>query len=160
MNDGSVGGVTAAMKPASAAIGSGLLGGNHAMPSFTSAKRSRYAPGAGGAVTVAVIVREVFGSIAASSFVRGPSQRTVLPEASYQWRLRFTGLVPPMFQISLPTFPTVIETGTVAPWTIAVGGVGTVYVAESTATGAARTGVASRRQVRRVAGRVRRPRCT
>jgi hypothetical protein len=65
-----------------------------------------------------------------------------------------------MFQISLPTFPTVIETGTVAPWTIAVGGVGTVYVAERTATGAAKTGVASRRQVRRVAGRVRRPRCT
>src|SRR5207249_4431530 len=94
MNDGSVGGVTTATKPASALIGSGLLGGNHATPSFTSAKRSRYAPGTGGAVTVAVIVRDVFGSTAASSFVRGPSQRTVLPEASYQWRLRFTGFAP------------------------------------------------------------------
>src|SRR5437867_895609 len=126
MNDGSVGGVTAAMKPASAVIASGLLGGNHATPSFTSAKRSRYAPGTGGAVTVAVIVREVLGSTAASSLVRGPSHRTVLPEASYQWWLRFTGLAPAMFQLSLPTFWSVIEIGTDPLWTSAVGGVGTV----------------------------------
>src|SRR5438094_9426549 len=94
MNDGSVGGVTTATKPESAVIGSGLLGGNHAMPSFTSAKRSRYAPGAGGAVTVAVVVRAAFGSIAASCFVRGPSQSTVSPEGSYQWRPRFAGFEP------------------------------------------------------------------
>src|SRR2546428_12388326 len=102
MNEGSVGGVTAAMKPASAVIGSGLLGGNHATPSFTSAKRSRYAPGAGGAVTVAVVVREGFGSIAATSFVRGPSQRTALPAASFQWGLRVTGFATAWIQVSMP----------------------------------------------------------
>src|SRR5438309_1011507 len=160
MNEGSVGGVTTAMKPASAVIGNGLLGGNHATPSFTSAKRSKYAPGTGGAVTVAVIVRDVFGSTAASSFVRGPSQRTVLPEASYQWRLRFTGFAPAVFQDWLPVLVSATAICAFAPGTIAVGGVGTVYVAERTATGAARTGVASRRLVRRVAGRARRPRCT
>src|SRR5206468_11444064 len=106
MNDGSVGGVTAATKPASAVIGSALLGGNHATPSFTSAKRSRYAPGTGGAATVAVIVRAVPGSTAASSLVRGPSHRTVLPEASYQWWLSFTGFAPTMFQVWLPAFVT------------------------------------------------------
>src|SRR3989442_15841435 len=115
MNEGSVGGVTAAMKPASAVIGSGLLGGNHATPSFTSAKRSRYAPGAGGAVTVAVIVRVVFGSTAASSLVRGPSQRTVLPEASYQWRLRLTGFAPAGFQVWVPVLVSTTAICAVAP---------------------------------------------
>src|SRR5678816_3572458 len=98
MNDGSAGGVTAATNPASALMEIGLLGGNHATPSFTSAKRSRYAPGTGGAVTVDVTVADVFGSTGAASFVRGPSQRTMLPDASYQWRLRFTGFAPAMFQ--------------------------------------------------------------
>src|SRR5438046_329985 len=160
MNEGSVGGVTAAMKPASAVIGSGLLGGNHATPSFTSAKRSRYAPGTGGAVTVAVIVREVLGSTAASSLVRGPSHRTVLPEASYQWRLRFTGFAPATFQVWLPVFVSATAICALAPAGIVVGGVATAYVAERTATGAARTGVASRRQTRTVAGSVKRARCT
>src|SRR4029078_12714614 len=73
MNDGSVGGVTAATKPASAVMAIGLLGGNHATPSFTSAKRSRYAPGTGGAVTMEVTVADVFGSTGAASLVRGPS---------------------------------------------------------------------------------------
>src|SRR5438132_8432849 len=126
MNDGSVGGVTAAMKPASALIGSGLLGGNHATPSFTSAKRSRYAPGTGGAVTVAVIVREVFGSTAASSLVRGPSQRTVFPEASYQCKLRLTGFAPAVFPAWLPALVSATASCAFAPAGIAVGGVATV----------------------------------
>src|SRR6266550_300940 len=94
MNDGSVGGVTAAMKPASA-----------------------------------LIVREVFGSTAASSLVRGPSQRTVLPEASYQWRLRFTGFAPAVFQVWLPVFVSATAICAFAPAGIAVGGVATTYVA-------------------------------
>src|SRR5207244_3356222 len=142
MNDGRVGGVTAAMKPASALIGSGLLGGNHATPSFTSAKRSRYAPGAGGAVTVAVIVREVFGSTAASSLMRGPSQRTVLPEASYQWRLRFTGFAPAVFQVWLPVLVSATAICAFAPAGIEVGGVATAYVALVVADGTCTTNVA------------------
>jgi hypothetical protein len=35
-------------------------------------------------------------------------------------------LVPVTFQSSFPMFWTVMETGTDAPWTIAVGGVGTL----------------------------------
>src|SRR5438034_981543 len=100
MNDGSVGGVTAAMKPASAAIGSGLLAlvvaagactrygvlcGNHATPSFTSAKLRRYAPGVGGAATVAVRLWLPPTATSASSGVRGPSHMTPPPTASYQW---------------------------------------------------------------------------
>src|SRR5688572_33289062 len=86
MSDGSVGGVTVATNPASALIGSGLLGGNHATPSFTSAKRSRYEPGVAGAVTVALTVRDAVGSTAAPSGVRGPSHRTVAPCAADRWK--------------------------------------------------------------------------
>src|ERR1700716_3441449 len=129
MNEGSVGGVTVAMKPASAVIGSGLLGGNHATPSFTSAKRSRYAPGVGGAVMVAVMVREAVGSTGVSSLVRGPSQRTVFPPASYQWRLRFTGFAPAVFQIWLPVFVSATAICALPPAGMVVGGVATVYVA-------------------------------
>ncbi len=125
MNDGSVGGVTAATKPASAVTGIGLLGGNHATPSFTSAKRNRYAPGTGGAVTVEVTVVEGLGSTAAGSFVRGPSQRTVLPAASYQWRLRFTGFAPAMFHAWLPVFVSATAICAFAPAGIVVGGVAT-----------------------------------
>src|ERR1700716_1670787 len=129
MNEGSVGGVTDAMKPASAVIGSGLLGGNHAMPSFTSAKRSRYAPGVGGAVTIAVTVRDAVGSSGVASLVRGPSQRTVFPPASYQWRLRFTGFAPAVFQIWLPVFASATAIWALPPAGMVVGGVATVYVA-------------------------------
>src|SRR5688572_15802312 len=102
MSDGRVGGVTVATNPASAVIGSGLLGGNHATPSFTSAKRRRYEPGADGAVTFAVTVRDAVGSTAAPSGVRGPSHRTTPPCASYQWKLRFTGFAPVVFHAWLP----------------------------------------------------------
>src|SRR6185503_16082845 len=107
----------------------------HATPSFTSAKRSRYAPGTGGAVTVEVTVADVFGSTAAASFVRGPSQSTVLPDASYQWRLRFTGFAPAMFHAWLPVFVSATAICALAPAGIVVGGVVTVYVALVVAEG-------------------------
>src|SRR5688500_4054417 len=126
MSDGSVGGVTVATNPASALIGRGLLGGNHATPSFTSAKRRRYEPGCGGAVTVAVTVREAAGSTAAPSGVRGPSQRTVPPCASYQWRLRFTGFAPVVFHAWLPVFVSATAICALPPAGIVVGGVANV----------------------------------
>src|SRR3981081_10992 len=129
MKAGRVGGVTAALNPAGAVSGNGLLGGNHATPSFTSAKRSRYAPGVGGAVMIAVTGRDAVGSTGVSSLVRGPSQRTVLPPASYQWRLRFTGFAPAVFQIWLPVFVSATATCALPPAGMVVGGVATVYVA-------------------------------
>src|SRR5688572_15267821 len=126
MSDGSVGGVTVATNPASALIGRGLLGGNHATPSFTSAKRRRYEPGVAGAVTVALIVRDCVGSTAAPSGVRGPSHMTVPPCASYQWKLRLTGLGPVVFQAWLPVLVSATAICALPPAGIVVGGVATV----------------------------------
>src|SRR5258705_373983 len=113
---------------------------------------------------VAVIVRDAVGSTGVSSFVRGPSHRTVLPPASYQWSARFTGFAPTVFapatfHVSLPVLRRVTETCADAPWTIVVGGVGTVYVAARTPAGAALAGVANRDAVR-IAGRRKRTKRT
>src|SRR5258706_25892 len=82
---GSVGAVTVATYAASAFTGCGPLGGNQATPSFTSARRSVYGPGAFGAVTAALSVRACAGGTAAPRAVRAPSQPTGTPAASYQW---------------------------------------------------------------------------
>src|SRR5439155_9182816 len=101
-----VGGVATAYVAIVVADGTGTTNvahcGNHATPSFTRAKLRRYAPGVGGAATVAVSVWLPPMATSARSGVRGPSHMTALPAASYQWGLSFTGLVPAMFQISLP----------------------------------------------------------
>src|SRR2546428_7410890 len=59
------------------------LCGNHATPSFTSAKLRRYAPGVGGAATVAVRVWLPPMAPSASSGVCGASPLTPPPPASY-----------------------------------------------------------------------------
>src|SRR6266540_3707532 len=72
----------------------GWLGGNHAMPSFTSASRSVYAPTLSGARTVAVPVTLVPGATRvppAPMDERRPSHTTTAPVASYQWYASVTG---------------------------------------------------------------------
>src|SRR5436309_13730577 len=67
---------------------------------------------------------------------------TVFPAASYQWRLRFTGFAPAMFQAWLPVFVSATAICALAPAGIVVGGVATVYVALVVADGTCTTTVA------------------
>src|SRR6266851_1341812 len=126
---GSAGGVTAATYAASAFTGCGPLGGNQATPSFTSAKRSVYAPGVSGAVIPAFTVRAPFAGTSAPRAVRAPSQTTALPLASYQWYERFTGFAPVAFQIWLLVFVTVTGTTRLPPAATDGAAADAVYVA-------------------------------
>src|ERR1051326_5728801 len=81
---------------ACARTGIGTLGGNQVTPSLTSAKRSWYCAGSFGTSTFAVTVFDAVGAMSPPSPVRIPSHATtVWPVASYQWYVRFTGLLPP-----------------------------------------------------------------
>src|SRR5438132_38567 len=77
--------LTCATYGASAVMAIGFDGPIQVTPSFTSAKRSMYAPGVAGSTTVAVTVRAVVGATSAPSAVRTPSHRTAaVPVGSYQ----------------------------------------------------------------------------
>src|SRR6266511_1654060 len=100
----------------------GWLGGNHAMPSFTSASRSVYAPTLSGARTVAVPVTLVPGATTvppAPMDERRPSHTTTAPVASYQWYASATWPLPARIsggpkssQVSSPVFVSVTGTFT------------------------------------------------
>src|SRR5438105_1716634 len=103
---------------------------NQPTPSRTRSTVSVYAPPLFGVCTFALIVAAAPGATSAASGVRRPSHTTgVMPVASYQWYVRFTGFAPVAFQVWFPVF--VSDTGicSVAPAGAVAGALWTVYVA-------------------------------